>query len=102
MPHPRFSAVLFDKDGTLVDFHRTWDPAIAALVQRLATETDASSKDTATAIGFDLDRGRLLPHTPVRTESTAQMADRLAGVCGRERGDEKFSQHLDELLPGPC
>eukprot|EP01050_Picozoa_sp_SAG11_P010986 SAG11_NODE_1135_length_5733_cov_3.560603_1_plen_69_part_00 len=28
----RFDAVIFDKDGTLLDFNATWNPALAAAI----------------------------------------------------------------------
>lgn len=46
-------AVLFDKDGTLVDFHATWDAATEVGL-RAATLDNASLRAAAEAIGFDL------------------------------------------------
>ncbi len=32
----RFVGVLFDKDGTLIDFHLRWGPAVHAVIHALA------------------------------------------------------------------
>ncbi|MEM7288402.1 MAG: HAD family hydrolase [Actinomycetota bacterium] len=46
-------AAIFDKDGTLVDFHATWDPATGAGL-RAATSDEATLQAAADAIGYDL------------------------------------------------
>ena len=45
---------IFDKDGTLVDFHATWDPATGAGL-RAATSDEATLQAAADAIGYDLE-----------------------------------------------
>ena len=45
-------AILFDKDGTLVDFQRTWGPAVHAVMQTLAAGRRATYERLAAATGF--------------------------------------------------
>lgn len=52
-------AVLFDKDGTLVDFRDTWDPAVGAGL-RAAAAGGAALRAAADALGYDLDADRIL------------------------------------------
>ena len=50
-PTPRIRAILFDKDGTLFDFHRTWGRFTEAMLDRLAPDTTARSA-MAEAAGY--------------------------------------------------
>ncbi len=63
-------AILLDKDGVLVDFHRTWKPAIkraAARVARLAVDTEPEAGDgmlaarLLAAVGHDASSDTFLP-----------------------------------------
>lgn len=52
--------ILFDKDGTLLDFHETWMPSINALVSFLGDgRPDVEAKLLETG-GFDEETGRVL------------------------------------------
>jgi len=48
IPEP---AVLFDEEGTLVDFHATWDPATGAGLAA-ATSDDAALRAVAKFLGL--------------------------------------------------
>ena len=52
--------VIFDKDGTLFDFSKTWEAWAASLLRRLSqSETQAAA--LARAVGFHLDQRRFDP-----------------------------------------
>lgn len=53
-------AAIFDKDGTLVDFHATWDPATGAGLRATATD-EATLHAAAEAIGYDLETDTIRP-----------------------------------------
>ena len=55
-------AAIFDKDGTLVDFHATWDPATGAGL-RSATADEATLRAAAEAIGYDLETNTIRPES---------------------------------------
>ena len=48
----RYAAVIFDKDGTLLDFAATWDRGISEALSRVAAD---KRRLAAEALGFDLD-----------------------------------------------
>lgn len=65
MDRPR--AVLFDKDGTLVDFHRTWDRAVGTAL-RAAAPDERSLVAAAEVLGFDLASDCVDPGSPFVAE----------------------------------
>ena len=77
-------AVLFDKDGTLFDFHATWAEWTARVVRDLADGDAARGAALAAAIGFDLGARRFDPASPVIAgtpeELTATLLPHLPGT----------------------
>ncbi len=61
-------AVLFDKDGTLIDFHGTWDAAVARGLREAAPD-DASLAAAADVLAFDLESDTISAHSPLIAES---------------------------------
>jgi phosphoglycolate phosphatase len=57
--------LLFDKDGTLFDFHGTWSAWSLALIRELAGEDEERVRRLADAFGFDLEHGRFQKSSPV-------------------------------------
>ena len=55
VPLSGIRAVVFDKDGTLIDVHRTWGPAMAGALLDLVDDPTRRS-EAAAAIGVDLTR----------------------------------------------
>lgn len=59
------AGVLFDKDGTLLDFQRTWAPLGRRLIDQLSAGDAALAARLAAGAGFDIDRDQYLPHSPL-------------------------------------
>lgn len=69
--------ILFDKDGTLFDFHATWSIWSAELVLLLAEGSAQNAEDLAQAIGFDQGTGRFHPASPVIAGTPLEIAEAL-------------------------
>ncbi|MFG1477298.1 HAD family hydrolase [Xanthobacter sp. V4C-4] len=73
-------AVLFDKDGTLVDFDRTWGPAAGAVMAVLA-DGDAARLAALQAVSeYQPDERRFLPSSPLVAGSSADYGPLWARV----------------------
>ena len=81
MPIPPIRAVLFDKDGTLIDVEATWGPSMAAALAALIPGGDLRRR-AAAEIGVHLETGRLVPDGPIIAESNAQICARLGPILG--------------------
>ncbi len=69
--------VIFDKDGTLFDFRRSWGGWTARLVHAIAAErAEVQAADLAASIGYDLATGSFAPDSPV----IAATADDIAAA----------------------
>ncbi len=56
----QYKAILFDKDGTLIDFHRSWFPVYQHTAYKLAGEYPALAMDLLVKHGYDHDSERFL------------------------------------------
>lgn len=74
-------AVVFDKDGTLVDVHDTWGPAMALTLIDLVDDLDVRA-NAAAAIGVDLDTHELAPDSAIIASSNDQIIDLLVPALG--------------------
>lgn len=61
----RVKAVLFDKDGTLFDFQKTWSGWIFEEIRLLSNGDDALAQALAQALDFDMSSKRILPGSVV-------------------------------------
>jgi phosphoglycolate phosphatase-like HAD superfamily hydrolase len=77
-------AVIFDKDGTLIDFHAMWGGWARQLGERLdATIRRPVSLDVFATIGFDPTTGRVAPGGPLATSTMAGIEETVARVLRR-------------------
>ena len=93
----RIDAILFDKDGTLVDFQRTWGPAVRAVMQHLASGNRAAYDRLVAASRFVEADQRFLPDFPLIAEPTSVFGVRWATALGRPASAEFFAE-IDQLL----
>ena len=56
--------VLFDKDGTLIDFTATWREAIEKIASRLADGDADLTMSLCDAVGYDIRTRAFLPGSP--------------------------------------
>src|SRR5437764_5847901 len=100
-------AILFDKDGTLVDFQRTWGPATHTVLTKLS-DGDSAIFDRLCAVSlYDAVERRLLPGSPVVIETTYGYGKLWAEVLGVPLNPEfvdridgmYFQTTLDDLTP---
>jgi phosphoglycolate phosphatase len=97
IPHQKISAILFDKDGTLVDFDATFGPAGFDLLDRLSAGDAALFQRLADALHYDLARRRFLLSSPFIAEPTPIYGAIIADIVGRADRAVFFSE-IDAAL----
>ena len=78
---PDIRAILFDKDGTLFDFHRTWMPGYRSMAAELARGNAELASRMLAATGLDPATGRLDPASALAAGSNAEIAELWSAVA---------------------
>lgn len=101
----RIRAVLFDKDGTLIDFRATWLPAYEAIVRRLVDADEQAVDRLLTAGGYDRATGRIDPSSVLAAGTNAEIAAVWADLIGHgdvaalaSQVNLEFMQHAEASL----
>ncbi len=82
-PTPRrVRALLFDKDGTLIDFRATWLPAYEAAVMDIAGGDPARADELLTAGGYHRKTGAIDPRSLLAAGTNVEIAALWAGMAG--------------------
>jgi len=90
-------AILFDKDGTLVDFDRTWGPAAGAVMARLAGEDREALAALHAFSHYDARQRRFLQTSPLIAGSSRQYGPGWAQALGLA-ADLDFFREVDRLF----
>jgi phosphoglycolate phosphatase len=90
-------AILFDKDGTLVDFQRTWGPAVQKVMLRLANGRRAVYERLAAVSGFVEADMKLRPDSPLVAQPTSVWGPQWAQELGCT-SDAMFLAALDKQM----
>ena len=88
--------VLFDKDGTLVDFDETWGPTTHAIIHALAQGDPGLMRAQAEALHFSLESRRFLPSSPLIAGSSASYGRSWGEALGRTDFAE-LKREIDRL-----
>ena len=89
-------AILFDKDGTLIDFKATFEPATGKVIDDLAKGNDEIKVQLAKAAGYDLEAHNLAKVSVVIAGSVEDIARVWAPFVDMEIG--LFIKEIDELF----
>ena len=90
-------AILFDKDGTLIDFDATWGPAAYAVMRDLADGDAAALQRLVTVSEYVEEERRFLPTSPLVAGSSAHYGPLWAEILGCESGPD-FFRLMDDLF----
>lgn len=90
-------ALLFDKDGTLVDFDRTWGPAAREVMRRLAAGDAETLARLHEVSHFVPEEDRFRGTSPLVAGSSAQYGPLWAHVLARPSTPEFFAE-VDALF----
>ncbi|MFX0544842.1 HAD family hydrolase [Roseovarius sp. S1116L3] len=85
--------IVFDKDGTLFDFHTTWADWTRNLLVHLAEAHDGDAQALADAVQFDLEACRFLPTSPLIGATNREGAETLAAVLRGVDADQ-IEEHM--------
>ena len=81
--HGPIRGILFDKDGTLVDFCATWIPAYRAAAAEVADLAGGVEAPTLLAdVGYDAATGTCEPHSVLAAGTNLELATAWAAICG--------------------
>lgn len=90
-------ALLFDKDGTLIDFDRTWGPAAFEVMRVMAAGDEAAFARLVAVSEYVLAERRFRPTSPLVAGSSAQYGPLWAEALGREPSPAFFGE-MDDLF----
>jgi phosphoglycolate phosphatase len=89
--------ILFDKDGTLIDFDGTWGPAAYEVMRVLSRGDEALFMRLVMLADYVLEERRFRPSSPLVAGSSADYGPDWAAVLGRS-DVEMVCRELDELF----
>lgn len=89
--------ILFDKDGTLIDFDRTWGPAAYEAMRALADGDGAKLARLMAVSLYDEPTRSFSPGSPLVGGSSAEYGPLWAEALGRPAGAELYGE-MDELF----
>jgi phosphoglycolate phosphatase len=90
-------AILFDKDGTLIDFDATWGPAAFEVMRALAGADEEAFAALVRVSEYIVSERRFLPTSPLVAGSSASYGPLWAQALGRSPSPALYRE-MDELF----
>lgn len=100
----RLTAVLFDKDGTLIDFTKTWGPWAKITIDGFAERHGLCKDELSTSLGFDRDTEVFAPQSPMIAGSAEEIVAHMKAAypdLTAHALDDLRSPEVPKLAPVP-
>ncbi|MEM5478168.1 HAD family hydrolase [Pacificibacter sp. AS14] len=97
-------AILFDKDGTLFDFQKSWSPWASAVIDRLAQDDTSVAQAVAEVLGFDIAQGQFLADGFAVSSTPDEQIERLLPIFPDLSAEEiltRMMSKMDVAVPVP-
>jgi phosphoglycolate phosphatase len=91
------AGILFDKDGTLLDYDASWLPVNRELARIAAKDDPALADHLLRACGMDPESGQIVPDSLLAAGNTVQIAEGLV-AAGSTLTTAELTTRLDELF----
>ena len=89
--------IVFDKDGTLVDFQRTWGPAGRSVMEVLAAGDEVVFQALVASAGIDLGTNTFAFESAFVSGATSEYGPHWAAALGRS-ANQAFFDEIDDRL----
>jgi phosphoglycolate phosphatase len=93
----KIRGILLDKDGTLLDYWKTWVPINRSIAMFAAGGNTRLAGELLRAGGHDPETDRLTPGTVLAAGSVDEIAEVFAGVL-KERTPPRLTMHIERLF----
>ena len=94
----KYQGIVFDKDGTLLDFNRTWLPIYRYAAEEFARGDDDLANRLLSQHGFDSGANRFAGGSLLAAGNNQQIADAWAEQIGRPDEVAAISSRLHEIF----
>jgi len=94
----KYHGVVFDKDGTLLDFNRTWLPIYRYAVREFADDDAVLAEQLLVQHGFDAQSNQFQGGSLLAAGNNRQIADEWARQLGKPEQIEAISLRLNEIF----
>ena len=94
----KYRGILFDKDGTLLDFNRTWLPIYRHAAREFANHDVALAEALLAHHGFDAQRERFLGGSLLAAGNNRQIAHAWAAQLQKPQQVDSISHRLQQIF----